>query len=78
VLADLGALKVVAAVQAGAQHEMALEQRARARENVEYLLLTGVHAADAAICIAKNKIKFVASLRSFSWQRARRDDSEFA
>ena len=37
VLAHLRALEVVAAVQTGAEHKMAAQQRAGARENIEYL-----------------------------------------
>ncbi len=43
-LADLGALEIVGAVQAGAQHEVPLQQRPRAGEDVEHFLPVGVHA----------------------------------
>lgn len=42
-LAHLSALKVVAAVQAGAQHEVPFEQSAGADKNIEDFLLTRVH-----------------------------------
>ena len=43
VLADLRALEIVGAVQPGAQHEMPLQQRPRAGEDVDDLLLDGIH-----------------------------------
>ncbi len=44
VLADLGALEVMAAVEAGAEHEVPGEEGAGAGEDVEDFLLLGVHA----------------------------------
>ena len=44
VLADLGALKIVPAVQPGTQDEVALAQRMGAGENVEDLRLFRIHA----------------------------------
>lgn len=43
-LANLGALEVVAAVQAGSEHKMPLQQGAGAREDIEDFLLALVHA----------------------------------
>ena len=55
-LANLRALEVMAAVQAGAQDEMSLLKRARADENIEYLFLDRIHGDDAAGELRKNKI----------------------
>src|SRR6185436_18735321 len=57
-LADLRALEVVAAVQAGAQHEMPLQQGAGARENFENLRLRGIHGIDVAEPGAKKQNQF--------------------
>lgn len=57
-LADLGALKIVAAVQSRAEHEMPFEQSAGAAENIEDLLLIDFHSATVVSGGAKNKIKF--------------------
>jgi hypothetical protein len=45
VLADLGALEEMPAVQAGAENEVPLEQCLRADENIGDFLLNGVHGA---------------------------------
>jgi len=42
-LANLRALEIVAAMQAGTQNEVAGEQRLRVFENIEHFLLLGIH-----------------------------------
>jgi hydroxyacylglutathione hydrolase len=51
----LGALEVVPAMQAGAQHKVSLQQGARPRENVDDLLLAGIHAATVGDAGQKTK-----------------------
>jgi hypothetical protein len=53
-------------MQAGAQNEMAFEERACADENIENFLLAGVHAVDGAALPAKNKINFDFRRRRFA------------
>ncbi len=59
VLADLRALEIVPAVQAGTEHEVATQKSARAGENIEDLLLGSVHVARKLPAPgAKSKPKF--------------------
>ncbi len=65
-LAHLGALEVVAAVQAGAEHEMTLEQSPGVLENAENLLLRRVHASTLRSRARKNKNNFATAASSGS------------
>ena len=55
VLADFGALEKVATVQAGAEHEMALQEGSRAGEDIEHFGLGGVHGRDGGRAREKSK-----------------------
>jgi glyoxylase-like metal-dependent hydrolase (beta-lactamase superfamily II) len=57
-LADLRALKIMTAVQPGAQDEMSLLQRASANEYVEYFLLNRVHGDEAVWVNGKKQKHF--------------------
>jgi hydroxyacylglutathione hydrolase len=61
VLADLRALEKVSAVQAGAEHEMAFEQGARAFEDGEDFLLLRIHGGEYAGCGREKNKNFFAT-----------------
>ncbi len=63
VLADLRALEEVAAVQAGAEHEVPFEEGAGAFEDGEDFLLLLIHAADGGSAREKNKNFFATVAR---------------
>jgi hypothetical protein len=62
-LADLGALEVMPAVQARAQDKVSLQERAGARENVQNFVLNRIHTSTLAAPRLQDKFAVRISIR---------------